>query len=126
MRSLVLSVATAVVLLTAVAPGAFAADPSATDAPAPITDPNPTPTGPYDGEIVVDPTFVSGNELPTQAPSAPTRHAGPAGPAITPPPTDLAAGTSSTAGGLPVTILALVASALVALTVTPRRRPRRP
>ena len=44
MRSLILSVATAVVLMTAVVPGALAADPSGTDAPTQVEEPTPAPT----------------------------------------------------------------------------------
>jgi hypothetical protein len=120
MRSLIRSVATAVVLLADVVPGALAADPSATDGPTPVVE--PTPTGPYDGTIVVDPTFVSGGVLPTQRPSRPGSQDGPR---ITPPPTDGVAATAPADAGLPVSVLILASSAVLALGAMPRPAHRR-
>ena len=124
MRSLILSVATAVLLVTAVVPGALAADPSATEAPAQLEAPTPTPgaTGPYDGTIVVDPTFVSGGVLPTQRPRQPGAQDAPE---LTPPPTDAGAVVARADGGLPVPLLILGVSALVALGAMPRPARRR-
>jgi hypothetical protein len=124
MRSLILSVATAVVLTAAVVPGALATEPSGTDAPTPVEVPTPSPTapGPFEGTIVVDPTFVSGGELPTQPPA---NAQGPARPAITPPPTDAAIETNATGTGLQVPLLLLAATAAVAALATPGRARRR-
>jgi len=127
MRRLLISLVTAAALVVAVVPAVLAAEPSpvtnetaATPAPTDGTqEPTPAPTGPYDGTIVVDPTFVSGGELPTQpAPAAPARS-----PRITPPPTDAAAAGSSAAGATPLPMLLLLVSAVIALLASPTRAP---
>jgi hypothetical protein len=123
MRSLVLSVAVAVVILTAAAPGAFAADPSVTGDPVVATNPTAAPTGPYDGQIVEDPTFVSGGTLPTQPPGRPDS---PARPLVTPPATDsVATGTGPGSSSPAMPLLILAASAVTALVAAPRPMARR-
>src|SRR5437763_698018 len=108
MRTQLLSLTAAAVLAAALVPATYASDPSpsagdrsgsprpaemspATASALPAETPAPTaagtaaPTGPYDGTVVEDPTFVSGGEIPTQPASA---RPPPGGPRLTPPPTD--------------------------------------
>jgi hypothetical protein len=129
MRTLLDSLATAAALAVAVVPAASAAEPSfqvggeaATPSPPVVApDPTATPAGPYDGTIVVDPTFVSGGELPTQPASAPS--AAPQAPGVTPPPTDAAGAVPAPRGQSPVFVLLGAAAALALLTAgVPRRR----
>ena len=124
MRSLILSATMAVLLTAAIVPGALATDPSGTDAPTQIAEatPAPTATGPYDGTIVVDPTFVSGGELPTQPPA---NGAGRPRPGITPPPTDAVAVAGAPIGpGLPIPIVLVLAAGAIATLFTPGRARR--
>jgi len=126
MRRLLVSLATAAALAVAVVPAALAADPTsvtgdAITTPTP-TDPAPEATatpGPWDGQVVEDPTFVSGGELPTQAPGAGST---PAAPGITPPPTDAPAVVQASGAITRVPLLLLAAAALVATLVSPVRR----
>lgn len=127
MRRILVSLATAGVLATAVMPAVFAADPSGGDpvaTPVP-TDAAPQPTatpGPYDGTYVEDPTFVSGGELPTQPPGTGTV---PGAAGLTPPPTDAPAAASTARAGTLLPLVLLTGAALVALlagTVSPARR----
>ena len=128
MRRLLVSLATAAALAVAVVPAALAADPSsatgAVTTPAP-TQPAPEATatpGPYDGQVVADPTFVSGGELPTQAPGTGST---PAAPGITPPPTDASAVVQAAGVTTQLPLLLLTVTALVALLVRPvARAPR--
>src|SRR6187399_1678685 len=128
MRSPILSATTAVLLLAAVVPGALAAEPTVTEAPVQVEAPTPSPTatGPYDGTIVVDPTFVSGGVLPTQRPRQPQA---PVAPGLTPPPTDAIVSSAPSGAGLAVPALILASSVVLALAVAPRparrRTPRR-
>jgi hypothetical protein len=125
-RSLLVSLATAAALAVAVVPTAFAADPTSvggdavtTPAPTePATEATATP-GPWDGQVVEDPTFVSGGELPTQAPSAGST---PAGPGITPPPTDAPAVVQAAGATTQLPLLLLAAATLVAMLISPVRR----
>jgi len=126
MRRLLVSLATAAALAVAVVPAALAADPASANGDAAAT-PAPTATapdatatpGPWDGQVVEDPTFVSGGELPTQAPGAGST---PAAPGITPPPTDAPAVGQAAGTTTQLPLLLLAAAGLVALLVSPVRR----
>jgi hypothetical protein len=126
MRRLLVSLATAAALAVAVVPAAFASDPvpamgDTVIAPGP-SDPAPEATatpGPWDGQVVEDPTFVSGGELPAQAPGTGST---PAAPGVTPPPTDAPAVVQATGTTTQLPLLLIAASALVAILVSPVRR----
>jgi hypothetical protein len=92
----------------------------ATPAPTEAADPTATP-GPYDGTIVEDPTFVSGGELPTQAPGSTKTTT----PGVTPPPTDAAIVAPATSPSSPLPLLLLAASAFIALLASPVTRAQR-
>ena len=98
---------------------AATATPNATENPVPDASPTATPAAPYDGTIVVDPTFVSGGEVRTQP--APTAH--PGAPGVTPPPTD-ASSVAAPRTDAPFSLLLLVAAALAGLVIIPASRAR--
>jgi hypothetical protein len=125
-RRLLISLAAAAALAVAVVPAAFAVDPApatgdavttpASSSPAPEATATP---GPWDGQVVEDPTFVSGGELPTQAPGTGST---PAAPGVTPPPTDAPAVVQAAGATLQLPLLLLAAVALLAMLVNPVRR----
>jgi hypothetical protein len=126
MPRLLVSLATAAALAVAVVPAAFAGEPAwapgvgiTTPAPSgPAPEATATP-GPWDGQVVEDPTFVSGGELPTQAPGSGSTASAPG---VTPPPTDAPAVVQATGTTSQLPLLLLAAAALVTMLVSPVRR----
>jgi hypothetical protein len=120
-RSFIASIALSLAIVATVVPAVLAADPvvvesPAPSAPAPAATPIPTDGAtPPDGEISVDPTFI------TAAPSGAVLGAT-GRPDVTPPPTD-AITTTSTAGGATLQALLVVLAAVSILVLLAGRLP---
>jgi hypothetical protein len=123
MKRLLLAAASALVLAAALVPSVLAADGSETDpvAPTPSVEPagtpEPPPTPVPNGEIVIDPTFITEIPDPTATPAGAV--AGATGrPRVTPPATDTFTNASApSSASLQVLSVLAVAVLLPALLV---------
>jgi hypothetical protein len=119
-RSLLAALALAALLATAAVPSVLAADdgaPGAEPAPTvePTAQPDPTPT-PFDGngEIVIDPTFITTTPAPAATPVGEVLGAT-ARPDATPPATDTIHAATAPGTSLHVLLLLAIAGSVVAL-----------
>jgi hypothetical protein len=117
MQRSILVISAALVLVALLAPTAFAAD---DPTPAATAAPEPTPvTG--QGEIVIDPTFITATPIPEGDVAGTTGR-----PDVTPPPTDSIAAATRSGSGLQVLLVLLVVGSLLAMLGSrePARRRR--
>jgi hypothetical protein len=129
-RSLLPALALALLLAAAAVPAVLAADDGApAPDPTPVTDPtappDPTPT-PLDGngEIVIDPTFITSTPEPAATPVSEVLGAT-GRPDATPPATDTITATTAPGTSLHVLLLLAVAGSVLALLAARRPVARR-
>jgi hypothetical protein len=122
-RSLLLALASSLVLAAALVPAVLAADDPAPAEPTRALVPSPTPAD-GNGEIVIDPTFITETPAPRATPRGEVR-AATGRPQRTPPATDTNSAETAPGTGLQVLLLVAIAGcsfALLAARVPAARR----
>ena len=122
-RSPLLALAISLLLAVALVPAVLAADEPAPAEPTPTVEPTPT-AGDGNGEIVIDPTFITETASPTATPRGEVRGAT-GRPDRTPPATDTISARTAPGTGLQVLLLVAIAGcsfALLAARVPAARR----
>lgn len=122
-RSLLAALALSLVLAAVLVPAVLAADAPAPVEPTPSAEPTPTPPD-GNGEIVIDPTFITSTPTPTATPAGEVQGAT-GRPDRTPPATDTISAETAPGTGLQVLLLLAISGcsfALLAARVPPARR----